>query len=277
MSRPPIRLFVSDIDGTLVRKDKSLGPPVIAAVRRLREAGVKFSLISARPVSGMTRIAAALGVEGPMGAFNGGTIAQPDGRVTSAAHLSPELARRALEQLDQDWITPWVFADGQWFATTLDNAHVPSERVSADQEPEIVADFSRLMERVDKIVGVSDELDRLRALDGEVARALGDGATVARSQVYYLDVTAPEANKGHGVTAIAKAFGVPLDQTAVIGDGQNDVRMFHVAGLSVAVRNAAPDVQAAADETAASNTEDGVADAIDRLVIPAARAEAARG
>lgn len=272
MSRAPIRLFVSDIDGTLVRKDKSLGPPVVAAARRLREAGVMFSLISARPLSGMTRIAATLGVEGPMGAFNGGTIAEPDGTVISTARLSPDLARRALEQLDRDWVTPWVFADGQWFATTLANAHVPSERVSADQEPEIVADFSRMMERIDKIVGVSDELDRLKVLDGEVARALGDGATVARSQVYYLDVTAPEANKGHGVAAIAEAFGVPLEQTAVIGDGQNDVRMFQVAGLSIAVGNAAPDVQAAADETAAPNTQDGVADAIDRLVLPWARA-----
>ena len=272
MSRPPIRLFVSDIDGTLVRRDKSLGAPVVAAARRLREAGVSFSLISARPVSGMTRIAAVLGVEGPMGAFNGGTIAEPDGRVITAARLSPDLARRALEALDHDWVTPWVFADGQWFATTLDNAHVPSERISADQEPELGADFSRGIDRVDKIVGVSDELDRLKALDAQVGRALGAGATVARSQAYYLDVTAPEANKGHGVTALAKAFGVPLEQTAVIGDGQNDVRMFEVAGLSIAMRNGAQDVQDAADETAAPNLEDGVADAIDRLVIPAARA-----
>ena len=272
MTRPPIRLFVSDIDGTLVRKDKSLGPPVVAAAGRLREAGVEFSLISARPISGMTRIAATLGVQGPMGAFNGGTIAEPGGRVITAARLSPELARRALAQLDEDWIPPWVFADGQWFATTLDNAHVPSERKSADQEPEIVSDFSRVMDRVDKIVGVSDELDRLKALDGEVARALGEGATVARSQVYYLDVTAPEANKGRGVAAIAEAFGVPLDQTAVIGDGGNDVAMFKVAGLSVAVGNAAPEVKAEADETAAANTEDGVADAIARIILPAARA-----
>ena len=254
MSRPPIRLFVSDIDGTLVRKDKSLGPPVVAAARRLREAGVRFSLISARPISGMTQIAATLGVEGPIGAFNGGTIAQPDGRVISAARLSPDIARRALQALDQDWVTPWVFADGQWFATTLDNPHVPSERISAGQEPEIVSDVSRFTDRIDKIVGVSDELDRLKALDAQVAHALGDGATVARSQVYYLDVTAPEANKGHGVTAIAKAFGVPLEQTAVIGDGQNDVRMFEVAGLSIAVRNGAQDVRDAADETAAPNT-----------------------
>ena len=272
MSRHPVRLLVSDIDGTLVRKDKSLGPPVIAAARRLRAAGVKMSLISARPISGMTEIAAALGVEGAMGAFNGGTIAQPGGEVVTAARLSPDVARGALEALRQDWVTPWVFADGQWFATTLDNAHVPSERISAAQEPEIVSDFSRFTDRIDKIVGVSDELERLKALEATVADALGQGATVARSQVYYLDVTAPDANKGHGVTAIARAFGVPLEQVAVIGDGGNDVAMFKVAGLSVAVGNAAPEVQAAADETAAPNTEDGVADAIDRLVIPAARA-----
>ena len=126
------------------------------------------------------------------------------------------------------------------------------------------------MDRVDKIVAVSDEEPRLAELEAQTQQALKGRATVARSQTYYLDVTAPDANKGHGVTELAKALGVPLEQTAVIGDGQNDVFMFKVAGLSIAVDNASDEVKQAADHVTASNVDDGVAKAIDRYVLPAA-------
>ena len=86
-------------------------------------------------------------------------------------------------------------------------------------------------------------------------------------------MTAPDANKGHGVTELARALGVPLEQVAVVGDGQNDVYMFKVAGLSIAVGNASDEVKQAADHVTDSNEDDGVAKAIDRFILPAATRE----
>jgi len=97
---------------------------------------------------------------------------------------------------------------------------------------------------------------------------LGEAATVVRSQPYYLDVTAPHGNKGDGVTALAQAYGVSLDEVAVMGDQNNDLAMFKVAAFSVAMGQAPDNVRAAASVTAASNEDDGVADAIDRLILP---------
>ena len=271
MSRAPIKLLVSDIDGTLVRKDKSLAEATVEAARRLREAGVLFSLISARPLSGMLEIAARLGIDAPIGAYNGGTIAHVDGTVVSAERLSADVAREAARRLDLDWTTLWVFADGQWHTRKLGNPHDDSERKTTAQEPTKVDRFDAILDRVDKMVAVSDDEPKLKALETETAQALGKGAAVARSQTYYLDVTAPGANKGAGVTAIAKALGVPLEQTAVIGDGGNDVAMFKVAGLSIAMANGEQSTRDAAMEAARSNDDDGVADAIDRIVIPASR------
>lgn len=266
----PIRLLISDIDGTLVRKDKSLGAPVEAACARLRAAGVRLALISARPVSGMRELIARTGADALCGAFNGGTLFRPGGEAVAAHRLSPDAAARALKALDRPEVSPWVFADGRWYATTTEGAHVPSERITAAQEPVIVAGFDALLDRVDKIVGVSDALEALAALEEEVASALGRDATVARSQAYYLDVTAPEADKGRGVRAIAEAADIPLKSVAVIGDGHNDVAMFRVAGFSVAMCNASDTVRAAAQATAPSNADDGVAIAIDELILPRA-------
>ena len=92
-------------------------------------------------------------------------------------------------------------------------------------------------------------------------------ASVARSQPYYLDITHPLANKGAALSEIAKLLDVPLAEIAAIGDGANDVAMFERSGLSIAMGNASPQVQRAADFVTDSNGEDGFAKAIERFIL----------
>lgn len=263
-----IRLVVSDIDGTLTRSDKTLSDAVVAAVGRLGDAGVAFSLISARPPSGIAWIAERLKLPGNIAAFNGGTILDASGRILSAERLSRETAAHALAALEHPAIEPWLFADGNWYARTTENSHVPRERLSASVEPVIVADFDALLDRVDKIVGVSDQHDALAELEPQLAAELAGAATVARSQLYYLDVTAVHANKGDGIVKLAEAAGVPLAGVAVLGDQRNDLPMFARAGLSIAMGQGPEEVRAAASQVTLSNDEDGVAHAIDTILLP---------
>ena len=262
-----IRLLVSDIDGTLVRNDKSLSDDVIAAVGRVRKAGLMMSLISARPPSGMLWIAQRLELTNFIGAFNGGTILCPDGAIVAAERLRPECAARALALLEHPAVTPWLFSDGLWYAQTLDGIYVPRERRAANVEPVISNNFARLLARVDKIVGVSNDHAVLARLEASVSATLGGDATVGRSQPYYLDITAPAANKGDGLSALARAAGVALDEVAVIGDQRNDLPMFARAGLAIAMGQGPSEVRAAADWVTRSNEADGVAHAIDELVL----------
>ncbi len=263
-----IRLLISDIDGTLVRHDKTLSDAVVAAVQRAQMAGLTVSLISARPPSGMMWIVERLGLRGPVGAFNSATIVRQDGSIQSADHLPHSVAERALGMLDRPDVTPWLFADGHWYARTDEGRYVPRERLAAGVEPVICQDFGELSTRTDKIVGVSENHDALASLEQEIAGEFRGQATVVRSQPYYLDITSLNGNKGAGVTALAEVYGVSLDEVAVIGDQNNDLSMFGVAGLSIAMGQAPENVRMAADEVAASNEEDGVADAIDRFILP---------
>lgn len=263
-----IRLLLCDVDGTLVRSDKSLGPPVVDAIARLRAAGVPVSIISARPMSGMLWIAERLNLAKPMAAFNGATIFGADGRATKADHLGEAQAARALALLAERRVETWVFADAHWYATTGDGEHAKRERGSAGIEPTVQAGLSGRIARVDKIVGVSDDHAMLAALEPDMVAAMAGKATVARSQLYYLDVTPLTGNKGDGVTAIAQACGVPLSEVAVIGDQRNDLAMFARAGLSIAMRQGPDDVRAAAQFVTTSNDEDGVAHAIDTIILP---------
>ena len=259
------RLFVSDIDGTLVRKNKVLTDATVAAIVRLRAAGVPVTLISARPPSGMIAHAARLGIDLPLGAFNGGTIFRPDGTIVSAARLSAAVATDALDRLRAAGIDRWVFADGRWYASGRDCRHVPRERIAAAVDPVYTDDFAGMIDRIDKIVGVSDDAALVAGIEADLIAAHGDAATIACSQPYYLDITASAANKGDGVAALAAAIGVALADVTVAGDMPNDLPMFARAGQSIAMGQAPQAVRDAATRVTGPTDADGLADAVNAL------------
>lgn len=260
-------LVVCDVDGTLVDKDKQLTQATVDAVARLRAAGFDFTIISARPVSGMQWIAERLALDAPMGAFNGGILFASDGTVVSHPTIDPEVARGTMAIIAAAPVDRWVFADDRWYASTDQGRHIPSEKLASGQEPIVRADFDDLLDRADKIVAVSDDEALLRRLSGDVQARFGGQATIVQSQTYYLDVTATAANKGDGIAALAHAIGVPLDKTIAIGDQANDLAMFARAGRAIAMGNATDAVKAEADDVTTANDQDGVAHAIDRFIL----------
>ncbi|MGN6820827.1 MAG: Cof-type HAD-IIB family hydrolase [Sphingomonas sp.] len=273
MSEPKaaIRLVISDVDGTLVRKDKSLSPQVIASVHRLRQAGIAFTLISARPVSGVMPLIAPLGIDIPLAAINGGILFRPDGSVIAEHRIDPEVVRGMFDLAADSAVDRWVFADGQWYASSLAGVHVEHERVASNQEPVLRDDFSDLYDRADKVTFVSDDAPVLKDLAARGIAKFGQRATIGQSQIYYLDVTDSRANKGDGVAELARLLGVNLADVAVFGDMDNDLAMFARAGTSVAMGQAPEAVRAAADFVSSSNEQDGCAHAIDAFVLKAAR------
>jgi hydroxymethylpyrimidine pyrophosphatase-like HAD family hydrolase len=110
----------------------------------------------------------------------------------------------------------------------------------------------------------------LIACEAALQDRLGDTASAHRSQAYYLDVTPAGATKGHAVTRIAARLGLPLSAVAVIGDMSNDLPMFAVAGLAIAMGNATDAVKSAARFTTETNESEGFAVAMERFILPRA-------
>ena len=210
----------------------------------------------------------------PMGGFNGGIIATSDLTVVSQHLLLPQVARHAVDRLSARGIQVWVFSGQDWLLREPDGPYVPLEQRTLGFRPTIVGDFGVALDAAAKIVGVSKDFDLLEQCERDVRVALASGAFVARSQRYYLDITHPLANKGIALTEIAKLLEIPLAEIATIGDGSNDVAMFEGSGLSIAMGNASPEVQRAADFVTDSNSEDGFANAIERFILGGRRSNA---
>ena len=263
-----IGLVISDVDGTLVTKDKELTPGTIAAVHRLRAAGLPFTLISARPPSGLLPLARQLELTEPLAAFNGGTIFRADGTVAEHHVVPEEVVRGMFDLAESSGAVPWIFADGVWHARVMEGLHVEHERRASCQEPRRTPDMTPLYSRVDKLTFVSDDAPMLRDLTARAQAQFGDRATIGQSQTYYLDVTHMQANKGAGIAALAQTASVALADVAVLGDMPNDLPMFTRAGIAIAMGQAPAEVKAAARYITTSNEEDGVAHAIDTILLP---------
>ena len=265
-----VRLLVSDVDGTLVTTAKDLTPASVEAAALLREAGVMLALVSSRPPRGMAALAAKLGIDTPLAGFNGGTILDAAGRVVSE-RLVPEAAgRTTLAAFARAGIDAWVFADGEWLLRDPDGEYVPLERRTIGFDPRVVDDLAAAAARAGKLVGASSDAAKLAGCEAALQRELGTTATAHRSQTYYLDVTNPEADKGHALLSLAGLLDVGTAEVACIGDMGNDLPMFAVAGMAIAMGNAPPAVQARAAAVTRSNDEDGFAAAVRDFVLPRA-------
>jgi Cof subfamily protein (haloacid dehalogenase superfamily) len=271
---PKISTLVSDVDGTLVTDDKVLTARTQAAVAKLHACGIKFAIISSRPPRGLGMLLRPLGITTPVCGFNGGVIATRDLTVITEHLLSPEVARRAVSLLDTHDVQVWVFSGQDWLVRDCDEPYVRFEERTVGFQPTLVDNFGQSLDAANKIVGVSKEFEFLAQRERDVRAALGDQATEARSQSYFLDITHPLANKGVALSEIARLLGVPLAEIAVIGDGGNDVAMFERGGLSIAMGNASPAVQRAADFVTDSNRDDGFANAVERFILSSDRSNA---
>jgi Cof subfamily protein (haloacid dehalogenase superfamily) len=261
-----IALVVSDVDGTLVTKDKVLTNAARRAVQRLRDAGIGFTIVSSRPTVGMRFLIEPLAITLPVGSFNGSSIVDPQLKPIEQHLIPPSAAQRSLDVLNEFGVDIWLFTNDLWLTRNPDGEYVPHEKRAIRADPTIVNDFAPYLASVCKIVGASSDAALLQRCEAAMQKAVGAEATAVRSQSYYLDVTPPGHDKGTFVEWMAERLGISTAAVASIGDMQNDLAMFAKSGLSIAMGNATDDVKQRATHVTTTNENEGFAGAIEIIL-----------
>jgi Cof subfamily protein (haloacid dehalogenase superfamily) len=265
---PRIRLVIADVDGTLVTQEKVLTPRAIQSVFKLREAGIQFAVTSGRPPRGMAMLIEPLKLDEPIAAFNGGVLIQPDlTTVTRQNFLSPDVVKQTVKLILDHKLDAWIYTDKDWFVRDVNAPHVAREQWTVKFPPVVSPNIDGLVDRIAKVVGVSDDLEAVKRCEKDVQDATGANASAARSQPYYLDVTHPKANKGEVVLAMSDLLKIPVAEIATIGDMPNDVLMFTKSGVSIAMGNASPEVQKSATYVSTTNEQEGFANAMEKFIL----------
>src|SRR5437660_11243811 len=153
------RLLVSDIDGTLVTKNKVLTPRSIAAADKLRAAGVRFTITSSRPPRGMKHLIEPLKITEPVAAFNGGMIVRPDLSLIEQRLVPADGARKSIEIIQQHGLHAWIWTASEWYVLDPNGPHVAREQHTVNFLATVTGTFEPYMALAGKIVGVSDDFN----------------------------------------------------------------------------------------------------------------------
>ncbi|HEY7406426.1 MAG TPA: Cof-type HAD-IIB family hydrolase [Candidatus Angelobacter sp.] len=266
--RPRIRLLIADIDGTLVTKEKLLTPGSVQAVSKLKDAGILFGITTGRPPQGTKMLVDSLPGLKFIAGFNGGIVVRRDYSLFKQNLLEKAAAEEVVQMILDNKLDVWVYTEKDWCVRDPKAYRVDKEQKTVQFPPRVTPTFDGLLDRVAKIVGVSQDYDAVARCEKDMQEKFGSRVSAARSQPFYLDVTHPKANKGE-VVRMASEFGkIPIQEIATIGDMANDVTMFKESGVSIAMGNASPEVQQAATYVTASNEQEGFAAAVDKFILP---------
>ena len=271
--RRDIRLLLADVDGTLVTQDKMLTEAAKAVARDLQNAGIALAITSGRRPRGMSMLVEPLALQGAIAGFNGGVYVNPGLSVIESHTLDAATAQQAVNLILDQGLDVWVYTEEEWLIRDRAAPHVARETRTVKFDAKVVASFTDVhLKHAVKIVGISDDLDLVAAGQNVAQSTLGEKASAARSQPYYLDVTHPQANKGTVVITLSKLLNIPREQIATIGDMPNDILMFRESGFSIAMGNSSDEVKTQASVVTDSNENEGFAKAVRKFVLRSAAA-----
>jgi Cof subfamily protein (haloacid dehalogenase superfamily) len=278
VSRPPIRplLIAIDLDGTLVEPLRPARPAVVDAVKRAVAAGVKATIVTGRMYVGAEPFAKLLEIEGPIVCYQGAVVADAQtGRFEREVALPNAVALRIYAAAKEHGYHMQFYRDDHFYVEER-NAYADLYARISGTEPVVVASLPEAFAGHDSTkVNVVTDVSRTPECFALMKRVCGDDAYVTRSNPEFVEMLNPQVDKGRALALVAERHGVPMDRVMAIGDSYNDLPLLRAAGFGVAMGSAPQELKAEADAVVADVAHDGVAEAIDRFVFGASKAEGA--
>ena len=262
----PFRAIALDLDGTLTNHDKVVTPRTRQALLKAQELGTVIILASGRPTYGIVPVAECLELEkrgGYILSYNGGNI------------VNAKTGEKLFSQFLPDAVIPILYK----YAKEKNHAllgYAGNEIITEMPDDQYVKEESRInkmnIHKVDnlldalephptKLLMTGDPTDMIKA-EEELVEILGEKMDIFRSAPFFLELVPKGIDKAQSLLRLLSKINLTPADLMAFGDGYNDLSMLKLAGVGVAMANAAPEVRADADYVTLSNEEDGVAEAL---------------
>jgi Cof subfamily protein (haloacid dehalogenase superfamily) len=258
-------LVAFDLDDTLLLPTHQLSPRALQALVGLHERGVRVCLASGRMLVNMLPVAQALPFEPSVVSFNG-ALAHVALSQEPIFHrpVSAALGARVIDWASERNLHLHFYTGNHLFTNRIDDwkARVYREQTGAILEYE--SDFSRFRDQEATKLLIVDEPERIEAMLRECREMFAGQLTVTRSRPIYLEFLNHAVDKGRGLCELCKYLQVPMERVAAFGDAYNDTEMLQAAGYAVVMENALEEVKKFGAEICPPNSEDGVAQVLER-------------
>lgn len=267
MAKVPCRLAALDLDGTLLTDDHVVTDRSCETLQELSGQGVVVVLISGRMHRAIQPISDQIGLENPIISYNGGMVKHP--RTEEMIHHTPIPAAEAMalvEYGDQKGLhlnfclndQLFIKEYNQWGELYENRTGVPATALG---------DLRELDGEEPTKMQILDTPEKIDLLLTECKAEFAERLYVTRTQAEYIEFMNPQVSKGRALQALADQLEIPNNQIVAFGDGYNDESMMKIAGFCVAMGNSVDEIKAIADYTTETNQNDGVALAVEQLLL----------
>ena len=270
------KLFVTDMDGTLLDDDKKLSEKNIQTIRKLKNYGIKFAVATGRHDSMIKSYLKHLDLQVPVISCNGAMVREPfSDQVLVSETLPKEQSLEVIDTCIKEKVDFHIYGHDSIFGEKLShkmlyyqdlNKTLPSEEqtklvivpdckdmVESGSEP--LYKFLIITERNNAQPGIFDHLAGI------------SGLTVCQSMPTFCDVMKAGISKAYALQKLSESLGINRNEIVAIGDQFNDIDLIEYAGLGIAVANAEDALKEKADMiTNSNNNEDAVSEAIESIL-----------
>lgn len=265
------KLVALDMDGTLLREDKTISDRTKKAISDARAMGTTVVLATGRPIEGVRKFLKELDMltdKDYVLSYNGALVQKTsDKKVISKVALTGKDALELYELSKELGVNIHAFSETLGLITPNMSKYTEVEANINDIEVKVI-DMSTIKED-DVIIKIMmiDEPEILGAAFDKLPKEIFEKYTVVRSTPYFLEFLNKKANKGVGVELLAKHLGIKQDEIITMGDAGNDSHMIEYAGLGVAMGNAFDEIKEIANYITDTNENDGVAKTIEKFIL----------
>lgn len=262
----PFRAIALDLDGTLTNHDKVVTPRTRQALLKAQEQGAIIILASGRPTYGIVPVAECLELEkrgGYILSYNGGNIVNAKTGEKLFSQFLPVAVIPILYKYAKEKNHALLGYAGNEIITEMpDDQYVKEEsRINKMNIRKVDNLLNALEPHPTKLLMTGDPTDMIKA-EEELVEILGEKMDIFRSAPFFLELVPKGIDKAQSLLRLLSKINLTPADLIAFGDGYNDLSMLKLAGVGVAMANAAPEVRADADYVTLSNEEDGVAAAL---------------
>lgn len=267
LSKVPCRLLTLDLDGTLLNNDHDVSRRNIKILQMAEQQGIMAVLVSGRMHQSMLPISQKIGLRNPIISYNGGMVKHAEtGEVTFHLPVPRLFAVQLIEycqrtglHLNFGWNDQlYVRECNEWSALYESRTGVVAKATG---------NLLNLHAAEPTKMQVLADPEQIPNLFDQFQHMFDSDLYITRTQPEYIEFMNPGVSKGLAIKALTEQLGIPIDETMAFGDGFNDESMIRTAGYSVAMENAEEEIKQISDYVTTSNDQDGVALAIEKLVL----------
>ena len=267
--KPDIRAVVLDVDGTLLDSNHAATPRVVEAIKAAIAKGVQVVLATGKTRASTVKLVDELGIKSPGIYLQGLAIYDVAGSVLQQLILEPQLVRQVIT-FGEDRGHTMLLYSGERILVRVPNAELADMFAQYHEvTPEVIGPLQNVVGTlpINKVIAVG-EPRAITALRWQLTMQVGGAGRIMQAGVpEMLEVLPPGASKGAMLRQLLKILKVDAAKVMAVGDAENDIEMIQLAGVGVAMGQAAQHVKDAADHVVASNDADGVAEALERFVL----------